>query len=340
MASKCASERAYGVEGEDTGKRDDRHAVDGVKFYHLPRRHHVLPRLRPPAPAQRILDRRRHVAHRRGDRRRGGRRDARARDHRSRQHVRSRQVLQGGAERGGEAGPRVRRLADARGRARPAVPRAAPGPVARWLSQAHRLADSRISRQCVSRPRRDEAGVVRRRHRRPDRAVRRPRRRHRPCAPPGQPRRRDQSRARVGGALSGSLLSRGAACRSRRRRRACRGDGRAREGADAPRCRDASRPVPATGRVPGARGARVHRGGPCARRSAPPQALHAGSVFQDAGGNDRGLFRSSASARQFGEDRRTLQPGASARQELPARVPYARRRHAGRPPAFRGCGRA
>ncbi len=166
--------------------------------------------------------------------------------------------------------------------------------VARWLSQAHRLADSRISRQCVSRPRRDEAGVVRRRHRRPDRAVRRPRRRHRPCAAAGQPRRRDQSRARVGGALSGSLLSRGAARRSRRRRRACRGDGRAREGADAPRRRDASGPVPATGRVPGARGARVHRRGPCARRSAPPEALHAGSVFQDAGGDDRGLFRSSA----------------------------------------------
>ena len=55
------------------------------------------------------------------------------------------------------------------------------------------------------------------------------------------------------------------------------------------------------------------------RRPAPAAAVHARAVFQDAGGDGRGVCRPPRSARELGGDRAALQPHDSARQELPAR---------------------
>ena len=150
--------------------------------------------LRPPAAAQRILGRRQHGPDRRRGGRGGARRHARARAHRSGQRVRAHQVLQGRARRRHQAHRRLRRLDHARLGARPSVSRDPARGLARRLPQAVRLAVARLSHQPASRPRRDAARVVRRRDRRPDRAVRRARRRRRPRAAAGQSRRARRAR--------------------------------------------------------------------------------------------------------------------------------------------------
>ncbi len=137
----------------------------------------------------------------------------------------------------------------------------------------------------------------------------------------------------------GPLLPRGAARRPRRRRRAGRRH-RAPGRRDGPAGgRDAPGAVPAARRLPRARGARVHRRGLRAGRRAPAEAVHAGPVLQDAGRDGGGVRRPAGGARELGRDRAALQPHDPAGQELPARLPDARRRHARRAPARRSRGR-
>ena len=113
---------------------------------------------------------------------------------------------------------------------------------------------------------------------------------------PGAARRATAQRAErlaraMGGAVSRALLPRGAARRARRRRRAGR---RARSRSR----RELRLPVVATHpvqflaprRFQRARGARVHRRGPRARRPAPAAALHARAVLQDAGRDGASCF--------------------------------------------------
>ena len=213
----------------------------------------------------------------------GGGRDARAGAHRPRQCLRPRQVLQGGA----------RARASSRSSAATSGSRTTPSATSRFalllLAQSRagylKLADwlTRAYReQPAPRPRRAPARMVRRRHRRPDRAVRRARRRRRPGAAAGQRRRRGARRRaigprcfpdryylevqRAGHADDDALVA--ATVRLAARARAA---GR----------RDASGAVPAPRGFPRARGARLHRRGLRARRPAAAAALHAGAVFQD-----------------------------------------------------------
>ena len=89
-------------------------------------------------------------------------------------------------------------------------------------------------------------------------------------------------------------------------------------------------------RLPGARGARLHRRRRHARRPAAAAALHARAVFQDAGGDGGAVRRPAAGARQQRSRSRsaatsTLELG---KNHLP-RFPDARRRDARRVPARR-----
>ena len=192
------------------------------------------------------------------------------------------------------------------------------------------MADARLSQQPAPRPRRTEARLVRRGHRRADRALRCPRRRSRRGAAAGQCRRRGRRGARVVGPLPGPLLRRSAARRPRRRRHAGRRLGPARRRARVAGGGHAPGAVPRARGLPRARGARLHRRGPHARRPAAAQALHCGPVLQDAGRDGRGVRRPARRARQLGRDRTALQPDDSAGQEPPARLSRARGRHARR----------
>ena len=127
---------------------------------------------------------------------------------------------QRGARARRQAHRRLRCLANARGRTRPAVSGAAARAVARRISAACRVADPRVSHQPAPRPRRACARLVARRHRRADRAFRRARRRGRQLRCCRAMRRRSEGGARMGGSLSGPILPRGAARGPRRRRRA------------------------------------------------------------------------------------------------------------------------
>ena len=190
-----------------------------------------------------------------------------------------------------------------------------------WLTRAYRA-------QPASRPRRDPARMVRRGHRRPDRAVRRARRRRRPGAAARQRRRGARAAARaMVGALSRTLLPRGAARRPRRRRRAGRRHG-ARSRASS-RCRSWRRiRCSSCDRDD----FRAHEARVCIaegyvladprrpRRFTPEQYFKTqaemAATFADL---PRG-------AREQRRDRPALQPDDRARQAIPAGVSDARRR--------------
>ena len=119
--------------------------------------------------------------------------------HRSRQRVRARQVLPRGPRARRQAHRRLRRLADARGRARPAVPaRSCSAQSRAGLPAARRMAVARaIAATSIAAAPRLFPRWFARRHRRPDRAVRRARRRCRRwrCCRTTVRRRRSAARA-------------------------------------------------------------------------------------------------------------------------------------------------
>ena len=144
-----------------------------------------------------------------------------------------------------------------------------------WLTRAHRANQHRGRAGAAAR-------VVRRRHRRPDRAVGIRRRRSRPGAGAGQ----------CGGGAAPRATALASAFPGRfylEVQRAGHPDDealtaatlRARERAGAAGRRDAPGAVRDARRIPRPRGARVHRRGPRARRPAAAEALHARAVFQD-----------------------------------------------------------
>ena len=202
--------------------------------------------------------------------------------------------------------------------------------LAEWLTRAYRA-------QPVSRPRGDEARVVRRRHRRPDRALRRARRRRRLGAAAGQCRRRSARRRSAGRrCFPGRYYLEVQRAGPRRRRRARRRDGSSRRRSS--RCRSwrRIRCSSCAARI----FARTRRA--CASRRAivladprRPRRLHPRPVFQVAGGDGRGVRRSARGAREFRRDRAALQPHDPAGQELPAGFSDAAGRHARRPSAQR-----
>ena len=205
-----------------------------------------------------------------------------------------------------QAHHRLRRLADARGRARPAVPRVAARAVARRIPAARRMADARVSHQPAPRPRGIEARLVAGGHRRADRAVRRPRRRSRQLAAAGQrraARRRRRAHGRVcfRSATTSKCSARAAPTTTRWWPRPCALAG------------ELALPVVATHPVQFLRREdfRAHEARVCIaerlcpRRSAPAEAFHARPVFQDAGGDGGGVRRPSGGARELASPSRS-----------------------------------
>ena len=164
----------------------------------------------------------------------------------------------------------------------------------------------------------------------PDRAVRRASRRRWRVAARRQARARQARRPADGRRLPGSLFPRTAPHRPRARCRADPGRAGARLPDEAAGRRHASDPVPRTGRLPPARGSRLHRRGLHARRSAPAAPLHGAAVLQVPGRDGATLRRRAGRARQLRGDRAALQPRARARQAAPAGLPDAGRHHARR----------
>ncbi len=256
---------------------------------------------------------------------------------RPRQPVRPDQILQGGARQGRQAGGRQRRLARQRRRPRQAAPRAAAGAQPARLPQSVRAAHAGLSRQPVQGPRRDPPRMAAG-PRRPDRAVRRPRGRRGAGAGGGQRRLGAGAGAPMGPYVPGQLLHRAAARRARRRRglRAGR-HAPGRRGGPA-RGRHAPGAVPRPRRVPGPRGARLHRRGRGAGQPAPRAPIHARAIPAKLGRNGQALRRRALGPRQHRRDRAPLQPDAGAGQAAPARLSHARGRVARRLPgaALRG----
>ncbi|CFV95312.1 Uncharacterised protein [Bordetella pertussis] len=173
---------------------------------------------------------------------------------------------------------------------------------------------------------------------RADRAVGRARRRRRPGAGSRQCRHGAVAGAPVGPAVSGFVLHRIAARRLRRRRNLYPGRHAAGRRGGAAGGGHPSGAVPGPRRVPGARGARVHRRRRDPRQSAAGAALHAGPIPAQFRGNGAPLRRRALGAGQYGRDRAALQPDPGAGQAAPAELPHAGRRDAGRlpGPAVRG----
>ena len=236
---------------------------------------------------------------------------------------------------GCQADHRLRPVDHERRRPRQPVPPGRPRPGPRGLPEPVRPADARVPRKPASQSRRGAARVVRGTGRPPragpDRAVRRASRRRGCAAACRQARARQARRPADGGRVPGPLLPRTAPHRPRARCRADPGRAGARRPDEAAGRRHASDPVPRTGRLSAARGARLHRRGLHARRSAPPASLHGAAVLQVPGGDGAALRRRAGRARQLGGDRAALQPRARTRQAAPAGLPDAGGHHARRP---------
>ena len=148
-----------------------------------------------------------------------------------------------------------------------------------WLSRAYRSNQHRGRAELSKR-------VVRRGHRRPDRAVRRTRRRRRPGAAARQRERRAQARRAPGRGCSRiASTSRCSAPDGPTTTRSWRRPSASRASSALPVV--ATHPVQflrARG-LPRARGARVHRRRPHPRRHAPSADVHRRAVLHDAGGD-------------------------------------------------------